>query len=259
MIVQIYEIQTPEEALQVIAEGVHHIGSVILDSTRWQQTPIRDAIQTAHRLQARSSLIPLFFDPQVIFQLMEWYQPDILHFCDALWDDTGQSVDISPLLGLQKDIRKARPDIKIMRTIPIPETGVVSPVDPLSLAKAFEAHSDWLLTDTWKQPPAESISADQPVTGFIGITGKPCDWDIAASMVRSVKIPVILAGGITPDNAYAGIMKVRPAGIDSCTGTNALDSNGNTIRFKKDINQVKKLISAVNQAESDLKTNHIKQ
>jgi phosphoribosylanthranilate isomerase len=254
MIVQIYEIQTPEEARCVVEAGVHHIGSVIPDSAHWQQTSIRDAIQTAHQYQARASLIPLFFDPRVVFQLMDWYQPDILHFCDALWDETGQCMDIDPMLQLQDDIRKARPDIGIMRTIPIPEKGVVPPVDLLPLARAFETLSDWLLIDTWRQPQTGSVSADQPVNGFIGITGKPCDWDLAAELVRLVNIPVILAGGITPENVYEGIMRVRPSGIDSCTGTNALDSNGNPIRFKKDINQVKKLISAVRQAEADLRS-----
>ena len=38
-----------------------------------------------------------------------------------------------------------------------------------------------------------------------------------------------------------GIRQVRPAGIDSCTLTNAVDKKGNPIRFKKDLQKVKQL------------------
>ena len=37
---------------------------------------------------------------------------------------------------------------------------------------------------------------------------------------------MILAGGISPQNAEAGLRRVRPFGIDSCTRTNALDADG---------------------------------
>lgn len=36
----------------------------------------------------------------------------------------------------------------------------------------------------------------QPVIGFIGITGKTCDWDPVAALVQTTDVPVILAGGI---------------------------------------------------------------
>ena len=83
----------------------------------------------------------------------------------------------------------------------------------------------------------------------MGITGKTCNWDVAAQLVQSSLIPVILAGGITPDNVFDGIMQVMPAGVDSCTGTNALDSKGRSIRFKKDLEKVKHMVDEVRRAE----------
>ncbi|MBW2568114.1 MAG: hypothetical protein JRE47_01845 [Deltaproteobacteria bacterium] len=65
---------------------------------------------------------------------------------------------------------------------------------------------------------------------------------IAAKLVESSSIPVILASGITPDNVYAGIMHVHPAGIDSCAETNAIDPKGRAIRFNKDFNKVKQFV-----------------
>jgi phosphoribosylanthranilate isomerase len=44
-------------------------------------------------------------------------------------------------------------------------------------------------------------------------------------------------------------LQVWPAGIDSCTKTNALDNLGAPIRFKKDFKKVEKLVSAVREAE----------
>ncbi|MEX1326751.1 MAG: hypothetical protein AB1Z29_08115, partial [Desulfobacterales bacterium] len=92
----------------------------------------------------------------------------------------------------------------------------------------------------------------QPVPGFVGITGQQCDWETAANLVMSCRVPVILAGGISPDNVAEGIRRVRPAGVDSCTRTNALDKKGVPIRFKKDLQQVRRLVSAVRETEKAL-------
>jgi phosphoribosylanthranilate isomerase len=63
---------------------------------------------------------------------------------------------------------------------------------------------------------------------------------------------VILAGGISPDNAAAAIKEVRPYGIDSCTLTNAVDASGRAVRFKKDYRKVEQLVAAVRRVEQDL-------
>ncbi|MGB5157370.1 hypothetical protein [Desulfobacterium sp. N47] len=43
----------------------------------------------------------------------------------------------------------------------------------------------------------------------MGITGLTCDWDAARILVDLVAIPVILAGGLSPDNVFDGIIKKR--------------------------------------------------
>jgi phosphoribosylanthranilate isomerase len=90
---------------------------------------------------------------------------------------------------------------------------------------------------------------NQPVQGFVGITGEICDWVTARKLVRTSRIPVILAGGISPQNVMQGIQQVRPAGVDSCTRTNAHDKTGKPIRFKKDLVKVKQLVERVRAAE----------
>ena len=87
------------------------------------------------------------------------------------------------------------------------------------------------------------------MAGYVGITGEVCDWDLAAALVGASRIPVILAGGISAENVYDAIGRVKPAGIDSCMQTNARDSRGKPIRFRKDIDRVRRLLEEVRRAE----------
>jgi phosphoribosylanthranilate isomerase len=90
---------------------------------------------------------------------------------------------------------------------------------------------------------------DQPVKGFVGITGETCDWELAAWLVDMSPLPVILAGGLSPENIYDAIARVCPAGVDSCTRTNALNGQGLPIRFRKDLQRVQGFIGEVRRAE----------
>ena len=66
---------------------------------------------------------------------------------------------------------------------------------------------------------------EQPVKGFVGITGKTCDWDIAADLVKKSRIPVILAGGIIAlvvNGYYAGHLPLFGHGIRNCPGNVSL-------------------------------------
>jgi phosphoribosylanthranilate isomerase len=112
--------------------------------------------------------------------------------------------------------------------------------------------SDFFLTDTLLSDEQAPDADNQPVQGFVGITGQTCNWETARELVTVSRIPVFLAGGISPENVAEGIMQVRPAGVDSCTRTNATDHRGLPIRFRKDPGKVKKLVDAVREAEKSL-------
>jgi phosphoribosylanthranilate isomerase len=131
-----------------------------------------------------------------------------------------------------------------MRSLPIAPAGGGSGETTLELAKRFESISDFFLTDTLIVRSGSACNPAQPVDGFVGITGKTCDWDVAANLVSKTTLPVILAGGLSPENVTAAIEAVRPAGVDSCTRTNALDQNGRPIRFKKDAERVRRFVEA---------------
>jgi phosphoribosylanthranilate isomerase len=64
--------------------------------------------------------------------------------------------------------------------------------------------------------PASGLLLDAWVTGAFGGTGVLCNWEIAAEIAK--KRPVILAGGLTPENVAAAIQTVRPYGVDVSSG-----------------------------------------
>jgi phosphoribosylanthranilate isomerase len=197
---------------------------------------------------AISSLIPLYSNPEAVFDTLDYYRPHIVHFCDRLDGQGGSSVDAA--LQLQAAVKGRFPDIRIMRSIPIGQTARANGEAILALAARLEPLSDYFLTDTVILGDSETTDDDQPVAGFVGITGLTCDWSVAAQLVTRSRIPVILAGGMSPENVADGIRQVRPFGVDSCTCTNALDEYGRPIRFQKDLARIEALVSETRRTDS---------
>ncbi len=251
LIVQIYEIQDPVEAALMVEAGVDHIGSVILSEDEIINDSLSAAVKVIEKSDSLSSIIPLFSNPESIYRVIDFYKPDIIHFCEALSDNNGILPVCHELVNNQVALKKRYPDVKIMRSVPIATSEMVSRVPTLEIAKLFEGSSDFFLTDTLLFDETGS-DEDQPVNGFVGITGITCDWQMANQLVEQSKIPVIFAGGLSPENVYDGALAITPAGVDSCTQTNFFDENGKSVRFKKDINKVKRFVSETRRAEKEL-------
>ncbi|MCW1883581.1 phosphoribosylanthranilate isomerase [Luteolibacter flavescens] len=88
---------------------------------------------------------------------------------------------------------------------------------------------------------ADGILLDAHAPGVYGGTGETIDWTLARRFVEeNPALPVILAGGITPDNAAAAVSAVRPAALDIASG--AEESPG-----VKDFGKVAALLAACGQ------------
>jgi len=85
---------------------------------------------------------------------------------------------------------------------------------------------DAFLTDTF-----------DPATGASGATGKVHDWTLSRRLVALSPRPLILAGGLTPENVGAAIRTVCPAGVDCHSGVE--DSSG-----AKSDQQVRRFLAA---------------
>lgn len=72
----------------------------------------------------------------------------------------------------------------------------------------------------------------------VGGTGEVCDWKKATQLVQALKQPIILAGGLNPENVSEAIMTVKPYGVDVSSGVESQVG-------KKDIKKVKAFLNAV--------------
>ena len=75
----------------------------------------------------------------------------------------------------------------------------------VSVAKEFEMFADAILLD--------SRTADR-----LGGTGITHDWSISAKVVEAVSKPVILAGGLNPENLVKAVSVVKPYAVDVHSG-----------------------------------------
>lgn len=67
----------------------------------------------------------------------------------------------------------------------------------------------------------DSVNA---ATGQVGGTGITHDWALSRAIVaRYPDVPVILAGGLRPENVAAAVAQVRPYGVDVNSGTKGAD------------------------------------
>lgn len=195
--IQIYEVQKPAEARALVELGVDRIGSVLPDPDKWKNASVRKTIQEVKESGATSVLIPLLKDPAAIFAALDYYEPDCVHLCDVLspYPDEKQTVvlDFDALTSLHIDLKDRFPRMDIMRSLSVPRPGLpdaaVIEKNILDFAARFAPVTDFFLIDTLLS------GADQPVAGFVGITGETCDWTIAKAVIAQSPIPVILAGG----------------------------------------------------------------
>jgi phosphoribosylanthranilate isomerase len=59
------------------------------------------------------------------------------------------------------------------------------------------------------------------------------DWTISARIVASVDLPIILAGGLKPENVAEAIRVVRPWGVDVHSGVEAGDGRKDEDRMRR--------------------------
>jgi phosphoribosylanthranilate isomerase len=118
-------------------------------------------------------------------------------------------------------LRKKLPRVRVMRSVP------VSGEESLAIARSYDGIADFLLLDSHR-------ASDRQI-GALGVTH---DWSISRRIVDLLRTPVILAGGLGPDNVADAIRAVRPAGVDSKTKT---DRDGS---HAKDLERVRRFHEA---------------
>jgi phosphoribosylanthranilate isomerase len=204
VIIQIYSLTHPDDVRLLVDLGVDHIGVApagqgLRSELAPEETRALFALLPPH---VRGSALTVRTDAEQIAAMAEATQPAIVHLCAP----TAQ-LEVTEL----RSLRSLLPDgTHVMTAVEVggPETAERA----IATADRLAPVSDYLLLDT-----------DDPEITGIGAAGRVHDWDISARIVERVgaEVPVILAGGLSPDNVAAAIRHVRPAGVDSFTWTNS--------------------------------------
>jgi len=85
-----------------------------------------------------------------------------------------------------------------------------------------------------------ALLVDAAVKGLYGGSGITADWDGAAELAK--KYPLLLAGGLTPENVAEAVRRVKPWGVDVASGVESAPG-------KKDPSRMKAFVQAVCDGE----------
>ena len=112
---------------------------------------------------------------------------------------------------------RVRPDV-------VQVHGDLAPAELSSLSAALEA--DVLAAVPPADAPAYDAVADALVVDSLddagaGGTGETHDWERTGELVESLDSPVVLAGGLTPDNVADAVATARPFAVDVASGVEA--------------------------------------
>ena len=214
MLVQIYEISTPEEARALGNLGVDHIGVLVGDGSFPREQSVDQArlIFSAIPSSSKGLALLLSADVRLVGQIISELKPAIVHL--------GASSDLLTASAVQQ-LKQRYGTLTVMRSIPIVDD------ESIAIARSYDGVADILLLDSHRPGDVQ-----------IGALGVTHSWEIDRKIVESVRIPVIIAGGLGPDNVVDAIRVVRPAGVDSKTKTDKDDGS-----HTKDLQKVKRFVA----------------
>lgn len=106
--------------------------------------------------------------------------------------------------------------------------------------RAFKAFRGVPLSlDGYVRNDAPALLIDASVKGEFGGTGVTADWKGAAELAK--QYPILLAGGLTPENVAEAVQRVQPWGVDVASGVESAPG-------VKDSSKLKAFMKAVQSA-----------
>ena len=207
MRVKICGIRRVDDAVLAARLGADAIGVLV-----GQRHPSADFISAEAAAAILRALPPLVSGVMVshcstaaeLLPLIEQVRPTLVQLHSAI---TPQQIEV---------LRNARPELKLLKAVHGADAAV----------QAYEELVDGFVADSFN-----------PSTGQVGGTGLTHDWTLTARLVQQLRRPLLLAGGLTPDNVVAAIKAVQPWGVDVNSGVK--DATG-----FKDPERMKAFISA---------------
>ena len=211
--VQIAGVSSLEEALTAEEAGADALGFTVR-----LPTGVHDGLTEAKARDLIARLPPFITSVAITYVSTA---RDAVELCRYLGVTALQLHGEFPL-GELRLIRVALPHLKLIRAVHV--TGP----EAVARARALERHVDAIILDTYDS-----------VTGRGGATGKTHDWTLSREIVGALRVPVILAGGLTPDNVVEAIRTVSPWAVDVHTGIEDADGTRNLAKLRSFIMRAK--------------------
>ena len=134
-------------------------------------------------------------------------------------------------LGELQRLRQIAPGLFILKSLIVRDDNLPDLEKQVAL---FSPLADGFITDT-----------HDPKTGADGATGKTHDWRISRRLVEISPKPVMLAGGLKPENVFEAIVAVRPAAVDAHTGVEDDSGRKNPRKLQIFVNEARRGLSAI--------------
>lgn len=192
--IQIAGIIDKEEAGILIEEGIKYLGFPLRLPVNKEDLSENDAAEIISTLK-----------PPVYGIIISYSSTadEAISLCRKLGSRIIQLHGTISTFELEK-IKREDPSIIIIKSLVVRQN---NESELMEMIKSSSDYVDAFITDTF-----------DPETGASGATGRTHDWHISKKLNMLSPKPLILAGGLTPDNVYDAIIEVGPAGVDVHTG-----------------------------------------
>ncbi|AFC99147.1 Phosphoribosylanthranilate isomerase [Methanocella conradii HZ254] len=184
--VKICGVRTVDDALKCVECGADAVGMLLAPSPR------RIPIERARDIEKS---LPPFVTSVIV--LMPATVEEAIEAVHEIGPDAIQlQGDESP--EMLEEMRREIPGVRLIKAVHVGSGGEVEK------ARMYEGVADAILLDT--------MSPNR------GGSGKTHDWAVSAKVVDSIRKPVVLAGGLRPENVAEAVRMVRPYAVDVASG-----------------------------------------
>lgn len=222
-LVQVAGVIDQAEARMLIESGVYYLGF-----------PLRLPVNKEDLTEKAAADLIAGFPSRVKGVLITYLgrAEEVIAFCRMLGVDTVQLH--GPITsGELAKIRTAWPELVVIKSLIVRGDNLAELKLQINESSPYV---DAYITDSF-----------DPSTGAEGATGKTHDWAIDRALVAIAPKPVILAGGLNPDNVREAILSVRPFGVDVHTGVEGDDGRKDAALTRRFVEEAKAGFSAITE------------
>ena len=138
--------------------------------------------------------------------------------------------------GTIEDLRRRVPGLSVIKSLIVSGDNLE---ELKGQCRTLEHLVDGFITDTF-----------DPETGACGATGRTHDWTVSRALREVSRKPLILAGGLTPENVYDAVLRVGPFGVDAHTGVESGEGRKDPSRVEAFVRTARKAFRLMSERVS---------